>query len=216
MSYNKANQFMGILRVRLAAIAAFATLTLLPAVHGADLVVLKSGAGISGVVESGGGDDIRVRTGDRVQVIPLEKVDSIQFGLPSASAASTSMTPAMTAPTAPAPRAVSLPAGTPLVVRVVDRIQPKDAGLLHQYEASLAEPLNVEGVTVAPANSTAMLQVNGVRTSKLRRRSEVTLQVVGLVVNGKKVSVSTENVSTPNFEPDSQLTFKLSREVDLQ
>lgn len=205
MGYNGRNRFMGIFGIRLTRTAVLAILASFEAGYGADLVTLKSGGGISGVVESGGGGDIRIRTGGRLQILPLDKVDSIQFdgagATPSAS---------------PAPRMVALPAGTPLVIRVVDRIEPKDAGMLHQYEASLAAPISVGGVTVAPANSTAMLQVNGVRASKLWHRSEVSLQVVGLVVNGKKIPVATENVSTSNFEPDTRLTFKLAREVELQ
>ncbi len=52
---------------------------LLPAAVFADVVTLKTGAQISGAVESGTTRDLRIRTGGRLQVIPVEKVQSIRF-----------------------------------------------------------------------------------------------------------------------------------------
>ncbi len=173
---------------------------LLPASAFADVVTLKTGAEIAGVVESGTTRDIRIRTGGRLQVIAVEKVRSIRFDAetPAASPSATGMTQPET--TAEAPAAAvhnpSIPAGTEIVVRTIDRIESKKADKKHEYMASLDQPVAIDGTMVAPVNSTAVLKVTGVKNAKVKGRSSLTLQVVALVVNGKRFPVQTEDVGS--------------------
>ncbi len=174
---------------------------LLPAAGFADLVVLKGGAQISGTVESATAHDIRIRTSGRVQVLSLDTVDWIRFDQPAPAppAPKASAGPSLLRhepPVAAAAKSLELPAGTELVIRTIDRIESKKADLKHLYQASLDEPLAVNGITAAPANSLVMLQVTGVTNAKVKGRSALTLQAVELIVDGKKIPVSTEDVSS--------------------
>jgi Cu/Ag efflux protein CusF len=174
---------------------------LLPASAFADLVTLKTGAEISGVVESGTTRDIRIRTGGRLQVIAVERVRSIRFDAeaPAASSTAPGTTPPETpaeAPAAAAMRNPSIPAGTEIVVRTIDRIESKKADTKHEYMASLDQPVAIDGTMVAPVNSTAVLKVTGVKNAKVKGRSSLNLQVVALVVNGKRFPVQTEDVGS--------------------
>lgn len=167
----------------------FILLLLVPLPVSADQVVLKSGAKVTGAVESGNARELSVRTGGRLQIIPIEKIQSIHFDAspPAAPAAVEAPPPAL-------PRAV--PAGAPIVVRTIDRIESKKADKNREYRAALDEPLAIGGFTVAPVNTLAMLQVTGVKNAKVKGRSTLTLQVVALMVDGKRVPVQTEDVSS--------------------
>ena len=177
---------------------------LLPVAVFGDSIVLKSGAQILGTVESATTREIRIRTSGRLQVLPIEKVASIQFDGADAIASSAKDAKAPSAflgsePPGAAPHLVkklALPAGTELVIRTIDRIESKKADLKRLYQASLDEPIAVDGVTAAAANSLAMLQVTGVKNAKVKGRSSLTLQIVELIVDGKKIPISTEDVSS--------------------
>lgn len=54
------------------------------------------------------------------------------------------------APAPPAPKPVTVPAGTPIVIRTMTALSTKDAKSGDPFHATLAEPLVVEGVTIAP------------------------------------------------------------------
>jgi hypothetical protein len=63
----------------------------------------------------------------------------------SSSPAASSM-----APPAPAPKPVTVPAGTQVVIRTTTTLSTKDAKDGEVFHATLAEPLVVDGVTIAP------------------------------------------------------------------
>lgn len=54
------------------------------------------------------------------------------------------------APAAPAPKPVTVPAGTPIVIRTTTALSTKDAKNGDPFHATLAEPLVIDGVTIAP------------------------------------------------------------------
>src|ERR1700685_650484 len=79
-------------------------------------------------------------------------------------------------PQAPSPapgegQGITLPAGTEIAIRTVDRIASKNADLKREYAASLDDPIVVNGMTVVPANADAVLRVTDVKNPKLRRAS---------------------------------------------
>ena len=179
----------------------------------ADVVTLKNGTQIAGVVESGTTRDIRIRSGGRLQILPIERIESIRFesdtpvsnsatvaeNRPTLVRAETGTAPAVAPPPAlspsPAPNPVA-PVGTEFVIRTIDRIESKKADTKHEYLASVDEPLSIGGRVLAPVNTTAYLKVTGVKNAKVKGRSTLTLQVVALMIDGRRVPVRTENVGS--------------------
>ena len=70
-------------------------------------------------------------------------------GLVSSSGGASPATAAV-APPPPAPKPVTLPAGTPIVIRTTAALSTKEAKSGDRFQATLAEPLVVDGVTLAP------------------------------------------------------------------
>src|SRR5579884_1595337 len=159
----------------------------------ADVVTLKDGRQVSGVIESGNTQEVRIQTEGRTEAIQVDQIQSIRFGppeaaptrpqtsppAPSTTAARPQPAPApsvipkpVPAPTvtpqpAPAPtisaptppHGVTLPAGTEIAVRTIERIDSKKADRSHEYAGSLDDPIVVNGVEVVPANAGAILKV---------------------------------------------------------
>jgi hypothetical protein len=179
----------------------------------ADVITLKNGSRISGVVESGTTRDIRIRSGGRLQILPIERIESIRFEfdtpvsnsatvaenrptlLRADSAAQPPSSPVAATPPAVVRNPVA-PAGTEFVIRTIDRIESKKADTKHEYLASLDEPIAIGGSVLAPINTTAYLKVTGVKNAKVKGRSTLTLQVVALMVDGRRVPVQTEDVGS--------------------
>jgi outer membrane lipoprotein SlyB len=221
----------------------------------ADVVTLKDGRQVSGQVESGNTQEIRVKVGDKSEAIDIQEVRSIQFGIslpasapapappppkaapPKAAEAAPAPTPAVApavpppAPSGPAPAArptlraaaadpapaaapasaptgaITLPAGTEIAVRTIDRIDSKKADLNHEYAASLDDPVMVNGVEVVPANANAFLKVTQTTSPGLTHRATMSTELVAVVIKGQKVKVETGNVdSTAGSQAKRTLT----------
>lgn len=235
----------------------------------ADVITLKDGRQISGQVESGNTQEIRIKVGDQSQAIDIEEVRAIQFGVtlpapgptakpapqppapaadsaaaaaaaapaaptlrsatvqtpvPAAAPAAAAAAPAVptlrsatvetpdpmpaasapaaptlrTATVAPAPAAgrLTLPIGTEIAVRTIDRIDSKKADLSHEYAASLDDPVVVNGVEVVPANANAFLRVTEAKSPGLTHRASMSTCLVAVVIRGQKVKVETGNVDS--------------------
>jgi hypothetical protein len=146
----------------------------------ADVVTLKDGTQISGLVESGTNGEIRVKVGDNSQVLRVDQIQSIQFDA--------------SAPTEP--RSITLPIGTEIAVRTIDPIDSKRAkDLSHEYRASLDDPVIVDGVTVVPANVNAFLRVMELKQPKFKRAS-MSISLVAVAINGQRVEVQTGNLDS--------------------
>ena len=188
----------------------------------ADVVTLKDGRQISGTVESGNTTEIHLKVGDRTQTIDVDQLQAIQFGIslpapsaaPKAAAAPLPPPPAPPAPAAPsaptlaarpaapatAPAApgasITLPAGTEIAVRTVDRIDSKKADLNHEYAAALDDPIVLDGVEIVPANADAFLRVTEAKGPGLTHRATMSTCLVAVVIHGKKVRVETGGVDS--------------------
>ena len=93
-------------------------------------------------------------------------------------------------------QAITLPIGTEISIRTIDRINSKTANLHKQYAATLDDPVIVDGVTVLPAQTSAVLQVVEKERSGFKRRASLSLSLVAIIVDGKRVEVSTGQVDS--------------------
>jgi hypothetical protein len=136
----------------------------------ADVVTLKDGHQISGLVESGNIQELRIKVGDQSQTIDIHQVQAIQFGVslptpeasparPKAAALSPEPAPAAAAPTLKAgalpptasPPPTSGPTGT--ITPGTGAEIPVGAADSTGRKASLDDPITSGGVEVAPANA---------------------------------------------------------------
>ena len=89
-----------------------------------------------------------------------EKAPTAQPPSPPAAAKVATPHPAETPPEPPAPQPVVIPSGTVLTVRLQQPLDSKSSQPGQRFEAALAEPIVVDGKTVAPTGSS----VSGVVT----------------------------------------------------
>jgi hypothetical protein len=156
----------------------------------ADTVTLKDGSQISGVFESGSTGSIQISVRGNSQTIPVDQILSIQFD-PEAPGFAVPAPAVISA----APQGITIPAGTEIAVRTIDRIDSKNVGLNQEFAGSLDDPVIVDGVTVVPANANAVLRIAEVKNPKLGRAT-LSLTLAAIVIDGQRMNVTTENVDS--------------------
>ena len=186
----------------------------------ADLVTLKDGRQISGIVEFGVSSQIRIRTGESSQMISIDQIQSIQVDpieapAPAVTSAApapapatsprpvtavatppTPVAPAAAAPTTASTNGITLPAGTEIAIRTVDLIDSKKASRNKEYAASLDDPVVVDGMTVIPVNADAILRVSEVESAGVTRQASLSLSLVVVTVNWQRIDVKTDPVDS--------------------
>ncbi len=186
----------------------------------ADIVTLKNGRQVSGLIESGNTQEVRIRIEGRTEVIEVDQIQSIRFGatLAAPQASSPAPAPATTAPApvpagaapaaarpaqavaAPAPKAaphtITLPTGTGIAVRTIERIDSKKADLSREYAGSLDDPIVVDGVEVVPADANAVLKVVEAQGPGMTHRASLSTVLVAVIIQGKRVNVETGKVDS--------------------
>jgi len=164
----------------------------------ADSLELKNGSLIKGKFVGGTDSEISFRVGSSVDQYNLADVASIKFysettasDMPAGSATSR---PEESAPAsgAPAPAYVTIPAGTRISVRTIDGIDSAKNHVGDRFQASLEEPLTADGnVVVAKHSDVYGRLAESKKSGTFTGRSELQLELTGIVVNGQTVPVVT-------------------------
>ena len=175
----------------------------------ADTLITKNGRTVQGTYLGGDSRQIRMTVGDRVETYDVNDISRIEFGGPAQHAA----TPAprervelMHPDSTPPPRrdmrvreertAMEIPAGTSLVVRMIDDVDSERDRLGQTFRASLDEPVTINGETVIPrgADVTAKL-VEDKQSGKLAGKTVLTLDLMSIQVRGNMVDITSSEVS---------------------
>lgn len=173
----------------------------------ADTIVLRSGKTIEGTYLGGDSRSVRVLVGDRAETVAVDDVSEIRFG----SGTDAARTPEprrrveLTRPSrplepagraAPAASGRVIPEGTSLVVRLIDDVDSQRDKAGQTYRASIDEPVILDGQTVIPqgADVTARL-VELKESGKLTGRTELTLDLDSITVDGRTIELATAGVS---------------------
>lgn len=99
-------------------------------------------------------------------------------------------------PPPPQPVQVEVPAGTSLVIRMVDAIDTEVNKAGETFRGTLDVPLVVDGKTVAAAGSDVTVEITEAKSAgRMAGRSELHLQAVRLVVQGESYSITTDSYS---------------------
>jgi hypothetical protein len=176
----------------------------------ADTITLKSGRVIQGTYLGGSARQVRMDLGDRIETLDVSDVSRIDFNasapppqpppepLPRRSESSNVFRPDNPEPVAPPPARFSgeLPAGTNIVVRLIDGVDSEVNRVGQTFAASVDEPVMINGETVIPRGADVVVKlVDSKESGKFTGRSELTLDLVSVKVDGRPVDINTQSVS---------------------
>lgn len=190
-------------------IAIIMAVAALPALF-ADTLTLKDGKRVVGSYLGGTSRQIRMEVADRVESYDVNDVASLRFdGSAPAAAAPAAAPPAAPAPpvkdeprvfrpapaasTAPAKQIIEIPAGTAFTVRMIDAVDSEVAQVGQTFQASIDEPVVSGGETVIPRGADAVVKlVEDKQSGKISGRTELTLALQQVKVDGRMIDVTTE------------------------
>ena len=166
----------------------------------ADTLELKNGSLIHGKFLGGTESEISFQVGSSVQKYNIIDIVSMKFDSEKA-ASDKPASPESSLPDAPetvkpdeikTSANVTIPAGTIISVRTIDQIDSTQGQGGASFQASLAEPLTVEGnVVVAKDADVYGRLVESKESGTFTGRSQLRLELTAIVVNGKTVRVVT-------------------------
>jgi len=98
-----------------------------------------------------------------------------------------------------------IPAGTSVVVRLIDSIDSETNKAGDTFRASLEEPLVLGGETIAPKGADAVVKLAAEQESgKLTGKTELSVRLVSLTIGGKAVTLETSAVSQASGSQGAQ------------
>jgi hypothetical protein len=189
----------------------------------ADVLVLKNGQAITGKYVGGDETTVTFSAEGRVRTYPVGDVTSVTFAAtpPRASEPSYSSgrstgsgplsssdqppvlrrtrpatgTTSASTPAPPRPLNVTIPAGAEITVRMIDGVDSSMNQIGETFRASLDEPIVVNGQTVVPRGGDVTAKLTEVeQAGRIAGRSEVSLVLLDITINGRKHEVTTGEV----------------------
>jgi hypothetical protein len=179
----------------------------------ADTLVLRNGSNIEGNYAGGDSRSVRFAVGNQINTYNLNDVDSVRFTDAPASQASVPPPPPPPPPAQsrppesyppPQPSAppineavrVQVPAGTQIVVRLIDPVNSERDRLGQTYRASVDQPVIVDGQTVIPRGSDAVAAlIDAKESGKIQGRTVLTLDLRSITVESRSSDIVTTGVS---------------------
>lgn len=157
----------------------------------ADVLELKNGQTLNGKYVGGTAGTIRFETSAGVQVVATGQALALTFtGGGTAAAAAPAMAPAPAA-AAPAATSATIPAGTTLLVRMVDPVSSRDPQG-KRFTTTLETDLAVNGVVVAKAGTKVYGRVQGAQQAgRFAGQSKLDLRLTELAVGPNLIPLMT-------------------------
>jgi hypothetical protein len=114
------------------------------------------------------------------------------------------------APETPKPIEAEIPAGTELVVRMIDSIDTEVHQAGEKFRASLDVPIVVEGQTVAPAGADVTVEIAEAKSAgRMAGRSELKLQLSRLEFQGRSYALVTDTYQKQGASEGKQTATKV-------
>jgi hypothetical protein len=164
----------------------------------ADSLELKNGSLINGKFMGGSQTSISFQVGSSVQNYDVADVRSLRFDSDPQGASPSVPSKQRTAPSAreedevAKTSSVTIPAGTRISIRTIDSIDSTRNRVGYRFQASLEEPLAVDGNVVVPKGADVYGRLDGSKeTGTFTGRSELKLELTGIVVHGQTVPLVT-------------------------
>jgi hypothetical protein len=168
-----------------------ATILATAAVHSqADVLELKSGKALSGKYVGGTAGTIRFETSEGVQVVETSQALALTFtGGGAANPSAAAPTPSAT----PAAASVSVPAGTTLLVRMVDPVSSKDPQG-KRFTTTLETDLAVNGTVVAKAGTKVYGRIQSAQQARrYTGQSQLDLRLTEVAIGPNLVPIVTSS-----------------------
>lgn len=186
----------------------------------ADTLRLRDGTIVAGTYLGGDARTIKMAVGDRIQTFDIRDVVSLEFGTTAATAkTSTAATTSaskerVTRSSASDTRVLRtersaeasathvsegtvIPAGTPIVVRMIDAVDSEKAGPGDTFRATVDEPVVVNGKTVIPVGADVITKlVAEQEAGRLTGKTTLTLALDAIEINNQMVHVASQEVLT--------------------
>lgn len=185
-----------------------------------DSLQLKDGRLIQGKYLGGTSAEINFLVGGEVQRYPISSVLLLNFSTPASAAATNSPAPSTPTSTARsmssqpqswgtsapslqqrkpanneatvAANSITVPAGQRLVVRMIDGVDSARNQAGDRFQASLEEPLTVDGELVAPKGTEVSGRLSEANEGgRVAGRSELRLELISMRLNGQDYALST-------------------------
>lgn len=180
-------------------------LSLLTSLAWADSLELKNGSLIKGKFVSGTATEIVFQVGSSRQTYNIADIVSLKFDsdrpIGESSNSDRSARPEGLVPRPPAKAEetilrstsyVTVPAGTRISVRTIDAIDSTQNRIGDRFQASLEEPLMVDGREVAPKGADVYGRLTEAKsTGTFTGKSQLGLELTGIVMNGQTVPLVT-------------------------
>jgi hypothetical protein len=195
------------------------------ALMSADTLVLRNGSRVEGTFLGGDNRSIRFAAGDQVNTYNVNDIESIRFNVvsgpgsgapgnyaPPGSGSSAQNYPppqnyppqnrppdtyaAAPGPRNDAPMGLQVPAGTQIVVRLIDPVNSDMDRLGQTYRASIDQPVVVNGQTAIPRGADAIATlIDAQKSGKIEGRTVLTLDLKSVSVNGRTYDIVTGGVA---------------------
>ncbi|MBI3472300.1 MAG: hypothetical protein HY013_13175 [Candidatus Solibacter usitatus] len=175
----------------------------------ADTLQLRNGKTVRGTYLGGNSRQVRMEVGDRVEAFEVSDITSLQFDSEAAAPAPAPprprnverdseprvLRPSPSAAAAQPARSsgLTLPQGAAITVRMIDAIDSETNRIGQTFQASVDEPVLVDGETVIPRGADAVVKLaEDKQSGKLSGRTELGLVLMSVKVDGRMVDVTSE------------------------
>ncbi len=134
----------------------------------------------------------------------LRRAPGSESDAPPASGAQPAASGAQPPPAQPA-APVTIPAPTSIVVRLIDPIDSEKAKEGDLFAASLDQPIAIDGQTALPAGTDMSVKlVQAQQSGKLTGKTELTVSLWSVKVNGKDLEIDTQNITEASSSRGAQ------------
>jgi hypothetical protein len=157
-----------------------------------DILELKNGTILDGKYAGGTATTVRFETGNGMQVIETSQIIALTFTVSASAKPQAQAAPAQT-PTTPPPQGLTLPAGTVLLVRMMDSVSSKSAPG-SKFAGILQLDLTVGDKVVAKAGTMVHGKVeSATQAGRVAGKSTLNIELTDIVINGRAVPIVTSN-----------------------
>lgn len=180
-------------------ILVFISLLVFVSLVGAATLQMRDGRLIRGKYLGGTADSVNMLINGKVQTYSVADILLVDFTASSPAA----VVPTPAGPGHPEPAqppsaaasqgtAVTIPTGTQIQVRMIDTVDSQTDKVGDKFQATLDQPLAVNGQLVAARDSTVYGQlVSSSQAGRIAGRSELRLELTGINIGGRIVPIST-------------------------
>jgi hypothetical protein len=168
----------------------------------ADTLTLRSGQVVEGTYLGGTARTIKMEVGDAIRTFDVTDIATLQF---TAAAAQAAAAPAVQAAPARVSQPVAqnadvagieIPSGTNIVVRMIDAVDSEKNSIGQTFQASLDEPVIINGQTVIERGADAVIKlIDNKQSGKLTGTTQLSLDLLSVKVNGRMADINTQSVT---------------------